>query len=90
MSTTVTTHHRTPLAAAAAVAAVIAGAGLFGVAVVNSDGSVSPDQGPALRAPTPQDYSQYRHYYPGARPLGGGARVPATPSTSGGHVQIGP
>jgi len=90
MSTTVTTHHRTPLVAAAAVAAVIAGAGLFGLAVANSEGSVSHDQGPALRTPTPQDYSQYQHYVPGVRPLGGGSHVPVTPSTSGGQVQIAP
>jgi len=91
MSTTVTTRHqRTPLIAAAAVAAVIAGAGLFGVTVANSHGSVAHDQAPALRTPTAQDYAQYRHYYPGDRPVGGiRGQVPAAPTTSGGRVQIG-
>ena len=79
MSTTVTTHHsRVPWIASAAVAAVIAGAGLLSLAV---NGTGSTDQGSALRTPTAQDYSQYQHYYPGAQPFDGlDGRVPPPPS----------
>ena len=69
MSTTVTTHHsRVPLIASAAVAAVIAGAGLVSVAVNSGD---STGQGGTLRTPTAQDYAQYQHYYAGAQPFDG-------------------
>jgi hypothetical protein len=68
MSTTVTTHHsRVPLIASAAVAAVIAGAGLVSLAV-NGDSS---GQGGTLRTPTAQDYAQYQHFYAGAQPFDG-------------------
>jgi hypothetical protein len=79
MSTTVSTHHqhsRVPLIASAAVAAVIAGAGLLSLAV-NSD---STDHAQTLRTPTAQDYSQYQHYYTGAQPFDGlDGRVPPPP-----------
>jgi hypothetical protein len=69
MSTTVTTHHsRVPWIASAAVAAVIAGAGLVSLAVNAGDSS---GQGANLRTPTAQDYAQYQHYYAGAQPYGG-------------------
>jgi hypothetical protein len=78
MSTTVTTHHhsRVPLIASAAVAAVIAGAGLLSIAV-NGD---STDHAQTLRTPTGQDYAQYQHYYTGAQPFDGlDGRVPPPP-----------
>jgi hypothetical protein len=68
MSTTVSTHnHRVPLIASAAVAAVIAGAGLVGLAWNSSD---SASHNPELRTPTAQDYQQY-NYYHGAQPYAG-------------------
>jgi hypothetical protein len=104
--TTVTTQqphqHRVPWIASAAVAVVIAGAGLVGLAVHNAGDST--DQGPSLRTPTAQDYAQYQRYYPGAGPYDGvDGHVPPPPppaqagsgdgspgTTSGGQTQIGP
>jgi hypothetical protein len=79
MSTTVSTHQhsRVPLITSAAVAAVIAGAGLFSLAV-NGD---STDHAQTLRTPTAQDYAQYQHYYTGAQPFDGiDGRVPPPPT----------
>jgi hypothetical protein len=95
MSTTVTTHHhRTPWIASAAVAAVIAGAGLVSLTLGNAGDSVSNDQAPSLRTPTLQDYAQY-NYYHGARPWGGldGHVAPAPPAEAAGgqsHVSAPP
>jgi hypothetical protein len=89
MSTTVTTsHHRVPWLASAAVVAVLAGAGLVGVAWENS-GSSASHQAPVLRTPTAQDYTQYRHYYPGGDPYAGldGHVPPAPPLAAAGGPQ---
>jgi len=107
MTTTVTTQqHRVPWIASAAVAAVIAGAGLVGLAWHNAGNST--DQGSSLRTPTAQDYAQYQRYYPGAGPYDGvDGHVPPPPppaaqagsghghvqspaTTSGGQTQLAP
>lgn len=107
MTTTVTTQqHRVPWIASAAVATVIAGAGLVGLAWHNAADSTT--QGPSLRTPTAQDYAQYQRYYPGAGPYDGldghvppppppaqaggghGQGVQSPATTSGGHTLIGP
>lgn len=106
MSATVTTHNlRAPWLAAAAVAAVIAGAGAVSLAVGNSGDSTS-DQTPVLRTPTLQDYAQYNflhgpraswggvdgHTLPQASFQGGavsGEGASSPATTSGGQTQIG-
>jgi len=106
MSTTVSQHHnRMPLIASAAVAAVIAGAGIVSLAWGGSSASVSHDQTPVLRTPTLQDYSQYNYYHgprwwggldghtppaPPAKAAGGGQGQVSSPgTTSGGQTQVG-
>jgi hypothetical protein len=73
MSTTVTTRqHWTPLvaAAAAALAAVTAGAGLFGLVVTHPSGSVAPEREPVPGSPTAQVHVRVGHHDPPALPAG--------------------
>jgi hypothetical protein len=83
MSATATTHHashhvRAPWLAAAAVAAVIAGAGAVSLAIGSSGDSTS-DQTPVLRTPTLQDYAQYNYLHGPRESFGGldGHTLPA-------------
>ena len=92
MTATITAHpHRAPWIASAAVATVIAGAGLVGLAWHNAGDSTDPS--PTLRPPTAQDYAQYQRYYPGAGPYDGlDGHVPPPPpppplQAEGGHGQ---
>jgi hypothetical protein len=93
MTTTLTAqhHHRTPWIASAAVAAVIAGAGIVGFAWNASNDSAAGNQAPTLRTPTAQDYGQY-YYLHGAQPFGGldGHVPPAPPVMGGSHVHPAP
>jgi hypothetical protein len=90
MSATVTTHHashrvRAPWMAAAAVAAVIAGAGAVSLAIGTSGDSTS-DQAPVLRTPTLQDYAQYNFLH-GPRESFGGLDGHTPPTVKGGDGQ---
>jgi hypothetical protein len=97
MSTTASTHnHRVPLIASAAVVAVIAGAGVVGLAW-NSNDSAS-HQGQVLTPPTAQDYSKYGHYYHGQNYYSGenewrgldGHTPPLAPPAHAGNAQQAP
>jgi hypothetical protein len=85
MSASITTRHRqhVPVIASVAVAGVIAGANVVGVAWHQSDDSASPNQAPALRTPTWRDYAKYGYYH--------GPKAPGAhsfqPTTAGGRIQ---
>jgi hypothetical protein len=90
-TTTVTSqqHHRLPFVAIGAMAAVILGLGIAGVAI--SNGQETAREAP--QAPAVQGYSLYQHYYPGMTThpgiTHGGHLTRFHYTVSGGRVQRG-